>query len=387
MLRFFVALFTALFLLSSPRLARAEKVVVLPFSAPKGGTKPELDEARKWTEKAVIERGHTTANAGETMSAERAVADGNPDTSSEYRAAGKAAGAKWTLVGRIERHDVAPSKGAAGGANGSSGASSAAAPGAAAPAGGAAVEETDGYTLWRVELEACQVESGRVESLAREVDPDEAPAEIGEMLVLLLRPEGIANADLPWESRGPRKPKAKPKPKPAPPPPPPPPPPREPEKPAVKHAYAENRPAAVGLSVGISNALSRPDAARGPSWAMPIGAAMGYALDAVPGLELRGIFTSQVIGPRAIQIAAGARYAIPVFPTARIFVGPEILLGAHVALGADKTARALGQGSAFLAWGLTEQVQLEIAGDLAAALGGTGTLVLGGGTLRGLYRF
>ena len=107
----------------------------------------------------------------------------------------------------------------------------------------------------------------------------------------------------------------------------------------------------------------------------------------MPGIELRGIFTSQVLGPRALAIAAGGRYAIGVLPQYRIYVGPELLLGAHVALGADKTARFLTQGSAFVAVGLGERVQVEVAGDLAAALGGSGTLLIGGGTGRVLFRF
>jgi hypothetical protein len=155
----------------------------------------------------------------------------------------------------------------------------------------------------------------------------------------------------------------------------------------VKHAYGENRPAALGLSVGFSNALKRPDEARGPSNAMAIGGVFAYAIEQVPGVELRGIFTSQVIGPRALEISAGGRYAIPILPQVRLFIGPELLLGAHVAIGAEKTARFLSHGSAFAAWGITEAVQVEIAGDLAAALGGSGTLILGGGSVRGLFRF
>jgi hypothetical protein len=293
------------------------------------------------------------------LSAEQAVTDGAPDTSSEYRAAGKAAGAQWTVTGRIERHDAPPAR---------------------LPDG----TEEDGYTTYRIELEACQVDTGRVESLAREIDPDEAPAELAEMLALLLRPEGIKNAPLPWENAPPHKRKAKPKPPPPPAPPPPPPPPPEP---VVKHAYAENRPLALGLSAGASAALSRPSEARGPSGAFAIGGVAAYALEQVPGIELRGIFTSQVIGPRALEVAAGARYAIPVLQQYRLFVGPELLHGAHIAIGAEKTARFLGHGAAFVSWGLGEQLQLELAGELAAAFGGSGTLVLGGGTARALVRF
>jgi hypothetical protein len=151
--------------------------------------------------------------------------------------------------------------------------------------------------------------------------------------------------------------------------------------------YGEGKPFALGVSIGITNAIARPDNARGPSWAMPIGAAMGYALPSLPGLELRGIFTSQVIGPRAIEISAGARYALAPLRGIRLFVGPELLAGAHVAIGADKTARFIAHGAAFAAYGITDSIQVEIAGDLAAAFGGAGTLVLGGGTARALLRF
>ena len=360
MLRFFFALSTALLVLCAATPAFADKVAVLPFNAPKLLSKPEVDQARKWTREATISRGHTPPNDGEMLSAEMAVKDGTPDTSQEYLAAGRASGSQWTVTGRIDRHDAPPAK---------------------LPDG----TEEEGYTTYGLELEVCQVETGRVESLAREIDPDEAPAQIAEMLGLLLRPEGIKKDPLPWAGAAPHK--RKPKPKGPPPPPPPLPPPPEPVKPLVRHAYAENHPAALGLSIGFSNALSRPDAARGPSNAMPVGAVFAYALEQVPGVELRGVFTTQVVGPKALEISAGGRYAIPVLPQYRIFIGPELLVGAHVAIGADKTARFLGHGSAFVVWGIGEQFQLELAGDLATAFGGTGTLVLGGGTVRALFRF
>jgi hypothetical protein len=365
MLRFFTALcafVVVLFGVVRPSLALADKVAVLPFTGAPGVSKPELEQARVWTQQAVQAKGHTPPSPAEMQSAELAVKDGTADTSSEYRAAGRASASQWTVTGQVDRHDAPPAK---------------------LPDG----TEEEGYTSYRIELVACQVESGRVESLAREIDPDEAPAQLAEMLTLLLRPEGIKNAVLPWEGAPPHKHKAKPKPPPSPPPPPPPPPPAEPPAPVVKHTYAENRPAALGLSVGFSNALKRPDEARGSSNAMPIGGVFAYAIEQAPGLELRGVFTSQVIGPKALEISAGARYAIPILPQYRIFIGPELLLGAHVAIGAEKTARFLSHGSAFAAWGITEAVQLELAGDLAAALGGSGTLILGGGTVRALYRF
>lgn len=358
--RFFssAAIGIAVFLATSAALA--DKVAVLPFRSPKNVPRTELEQARGWTREALKLKGHSLASNDELANAELAVKDGVPDTSQEFRAAGQAASSPWTIAAQVERIDHPPTKNPDG-------------------------TEEDGWTTYRVELEACEVQSGRVESLAREVVPETAPEELAEMIGFLVRPGGIGpNAVFPWQGMGPRKPKAKPKP---PPPPPPPAPPKPEEPPAPKHVYAENHPLALGASIGITNALARPEGARGPSWAMPIGLAFGYALTDVPGLELRGIFTSQVVGPKALEISAGGRYAIGVLPQYRVFVGPEVLLGTHVAIGADKTARFLAHGAAFAAIGIGEQLQLEIAGDLGAALGGSGTLVLGGGTARVLVRF
>jgi hypothetical protein len=358
--RFLWACAVALFVLAFSRSARADKVAVLPFAPSGSAPAAEVEAAREWARKAVTARGHTLPSDPEMLSAEMAIKDGVADTSEEYLAAGRSSGSDWTLSGRLERVEIPPST---------------------TPDG--ASEE--GYSALRLELEVCQVSSGRVESLARDIEPADAVSEVSEMLALLLRPEGIANAEIPWRS-GVRK--KKPAPPPPSPEPTPAPPPRETgPPPAPPPAYAEGHPLAVGLSVGVTNALARPDQARGPSWAMPIGGVLAYALEGVRGLELRGVLTSQAIGPRALELAGGARYAIPVFPRYRVFVGPELLVGAHVALGAVKTTRFLTHGAAFAAIGIGPQVQLEIAGDLAAALGGAGSLVLGGGTFRALYRF
>lgn len=340
--------------------AWADKVAVLPFTSPTNVPRVELDKVRRWTREAVTKRGHGSASDAEMVSAEAAVKDGVADTSQEYVAAGKAAGAEWALSGRVDHLDHPPTK---------------------LPDG----REEEGFTTYRVELEAAQVGTGRVESLSREVLPDEGPSDIAEMIGLLVRPEGIAGAAIPWEHVGVRRPSPRPKPAQLPSPPqadrsgaPPPP----------RLVYGNGRPFAIGASIGVTTALVRPEQARGPSSGMPIGATVGYAVvEQVPGLEWRGNITSQAIGPRAIELSAGARYAFTPISGVRLFVGPELLLGAHVALGADKAARFLTRGSAFVALGVTDGLQLEIAGDLAAALGGSGTLVLGGGTTRIVLRF
>lgn len=344
-----------------PALA-ADKVAVLPFSSPNNVSRPELEQVRQWTRDAVAGVGKTYATPNEMVSAEAAVRDGVADTSEEHVKAGKAASADWTLTSRVERIDNPPATLANG-----------------------TVEE--GYTTYKLEVEACQVATGRVESLSREITPDDATPMIGEMLALLLRPEGLANADIPWEHVGVARPKPKPKAPPAPVPEPvPAPAPAAPPEP--RPVYGAGAPFAVGFALGVTDAASTPSVGRGPTTSMTIGGTLGYALpEDAPGLEIRANVMGQAIGPKAVEISAGARYALAPFRGLRLFVGPELLLGAHVASGADKTARFLTHGAAFVAYGITTNVQVEAAGDLAGAFGGPGSLLLVGGTGRVVLRF
>jgi hypothetical protein len=343
--------------------AWADRVVVLPFTSADSVARPELDEARGWTREAVSKRGHMPANDTELAAAESTVKDGVADTSQEYVAAGKAARAEWTVTGHVTRIDHAPGR---------------------LPDG----TEDEGYTTYRIELEACQVASGRVESVSREVIADDAPGDIAEMLGLLVRPEGIGNAAVPWAQVPPRR-KPHPKPVSAPPP-------AEVKRsvhmdepsPNITARYGQNHPIALGLSTGVSTALVRPDMALGPSEAMSLGGAIGYALpNVMRGLELRGNLTSQVLGPRAVEVSAGARWLLaPLSNVDWVFVGPEVLVGAHVALGGNPTTRFLLHGAGVVAFAVTDAFQIDIAADLSAALG-SDTLVLAGGTARLVLRF
>jgi hypothetical protein len=341
-----VALATILFASS----AFADKVAVLPFSgATSAATKDNLENARAATKIAVTQRGHKLPTDSEMITAETAVRDGVPDTSDEYRAAGRASTSQWTVTGRVE-------------------------------------PRTTGR--FRVEIEVCQIASGRVESLAREIDPAKANDQIGEMLALLLRPEGIGNSEIPWDKPNAVLAPAEPLPTtpPAAPPAQPNPPLPRPE-PEPKHAYAEGHPIAVGLGAEVLTAVSRPGNAQGSATSVVLNGAFGYALDAVPGLELRADIAGAVAGPKSILLDAGARYAFMLVPTARVYAGPELAVGAFFTLGGDKSARFLGRGGLVAGIGLGERVQLEAFGDLAVAPGGAGTLVLGGGGARGLVRF
>lgn len=324
--------------------ALADKVAVLPFSAStSASTKQDLDGARTAAQRAVLERGHALPTESEMTTAETAVKDGVADTSEEYRAAGRASGSDWTVSGRVDAH---------------------------------------GKT-YRLELEACQVSTGRVESLAREIDPAQGDAQISEMFALLLRPEGIANADIPWE-------RAQPKPA-TPPPAPPvvttPPPPAGP--PPAPHTYAEGHPIALGVGGVGTTAVARAKNAQGSPASAIVAGAFGYALPSVlPGVELRADLGAAVAGPQSLFVDAGARYAFMLAPSStRLYAGPEATLGAFFTRGGDKETRFLAHGALFVGTGIADIVQVEAFGDLMAAPGGSASLVLLGGGGRVFVRF
>jgi hypothetical protein len=71
----------------------------------------------------------------------------------------------------------------------------------------------------------------------------------------------------------------------------------------------------------------------------------------------------------------------------RVFAGPELGVGGFFTLGAEKAARFLAHGALVGAVGIGERAQIEVAGEVDYAAGGSGSLVLGGASLRGLVRF
>ena len=130
-----VAAIVAAAALASTRALAADRVAVLRFYPSGGGaTNAQLDAARAATRDAVGLLHDLPPSDAELAAAEASVRDGTPDTSAEYRIAGQVAGAQWTVAGHIDAH---------------------------------------GWT-YRLELEACQVATGRVESLVREIDARQA---------------------------------------------------------------------------------------------------------------------------------------------------------------------------------------------------------------------
>ena len=340
----------AVALLFRSGLALADKVTVLPLTGA-GTTKAETDGMRDRSREAATDRGHTLPSSSEQLTAEMAVKDGVADTREEYSAAGRASSADWAVGGRVESR---------------------------------------GHYV-RVEIEACQVASGRVESLARNIEPGAERRKLAEMLALLLRPEGIANASTPWSNEAPPEPKPAPAPVPVPvptpaPAPAPAPPPAAPAPPAPPPPpYAEHHPFAVGLGAGVLAAALRPKNASGSATTVDLLGSFGYALDAVPGLELRGELGAGVVAPRSLFVAGGARYAVVL--SRSVYVGPEAQLGAFVPFGGDKEARFLVRAQPFVGARLADALAVEAFGDAIFAFGGTGTLGLVGGGARAVVRF
>lgn len=329
-------------------LALADRVTVLPLSGA-GVTKQELDDVRARTREGAGDKGHVLSNDAEQGAAERAVKDGVADTRDEYTAAGKASNAEWAIGGRVEAR---------------------------------------GH-YYRIEIEACRVSTGRVESLARNVERADERRKVGEMLGLLLRPEGITNATIPWLNEAPpAAPVAKEEPPPAKPTPPPEPPKPRLDSPAPiptpSRPYAEGKPFAVGAGLGVLSAVGRPANASGGATTVDLLGSFGYALEAVPGLELRGELGGGIVAPRSVFFAAGARY---MWTIGRVYLGPELELGAFFPVGGDKEARFLVRGSPIVGIALADAFAIEAFGDAMLAPGGTGMLVLVGGGARGVVRF
>jgi hypothetical protein len=343
----------ALLVLSASGIARADKVTVLPFQVDRGAraaSREVLEAARDATRRAAVARGHTLPSASEMRTAEMAVRDGGTEQSATLRAAGRASSADWVVIGF-----VAP-----------------------------------GEEAYRLELFASQVDSGRLESVAREVLPTHARGQIGQMLDLLLRPEGVGSGEMAWPEVPPDAP-SEPEPEPEPPatdPPIHPEPPCRPVAPDKARIRYGTRPFAVGIGADVMQAVVRPAEAQGDATVGLGSIHVAYALEAVPGLDLHGDVGAVVFGPSAVRFEAGARYLLAPFRGVRLHVGPELGIGALVTTGADQRARFLAHGAAVISVGLGDRVSLELAPavDAAPAAGG-GTLLLVGGGARALVRF
>jgi hypothetical protein len=323
-----------------------------------------VQTARESLRAAVTAQGHRQPSVEAVTRAVGKVADGVVDTRAEYKIVGDPLGADWVITGRFTPFGASSRPG------------------------------------YRAEVEAYQAKTGRVESLDRDVDARVADAQLGEMLRYLLRPEGVGHGgitfrvlpppDAPVETpKDPPKPKETPKELP-----------KEPPKPSeVKVTappvervssiipYGSNAPFTVGGHLLLSGALTRPAGARGSSFAGTLVFTGGYlvAPDDVPGLELRADIGIGILGLKAFHGLAGGRWVFPLADDS--FISPEVGVGLFRPFGGDQSARFLAKGAAVFVQRLAPETQLEATVDLLAAPGGTGTLLLGGASVGGSFRF
>jgi hypothetical protein len=304
-------------LLAAPA-AWADRIALLPSrgsadAAPRTALDGDLA-------KGLAALGHTIVPEPELAAAVKAqVADGVADTQEEYRAVGAATHADWVLVGSVE------------------------------PA----------VTTERVEITACLIKLGRVESVAREVEKAKVQPQVQEMLAVLVRPEGIGPGALPWERINP----AAPPPPPAAPPPPPaaPPPPPQPEVPPVDGkahvayptgttdvwpVYSGGKRGFVHAGLGFSLPALQPSVGNTtlPRTTSVTGSLRGgYAVTDL-GLELFADFGGNLRGPHALWLDVGARWMFApamsrgpdgVRAGVPFYFGPELLFGGFFQLGSN----------------------------------------------------
>ncbi|WP_272419383.1 hypothetical protein [Polyangium jinanense] len=387
-------------LLLSAAPALADRVVVLPSQ---GSATPA---ARLGLDQEVM-RGaaslrHSIASEVETQAALVRIADGTADTPEEYASIANILRANWVLSARVE------------------------------PAA----------TTTRIEIAAYLATLGRVESVARDVDPQKQDAQVQEMLAVLMRPEGVGASALPWEQALPPPPPPPPiPPPPSAPPPPPlppfgtpqtpwnmgqfmPPPPPPPPQPAPKNevlmsylggsrqtvwpAYTAGKPVFLSALIGFSVAASSGERATGSAAAFVGALRGGYAIGE-SGFELFAGLSGNLAGPSALWIDLGGRWLFsPTVKTApdgrkegfSFHVGPELVLGPFVRLGSTVTApngvTYEGRSSTHFSFGAALDLVLGISPALRidAQLGNLrfvptedGTIVLMGATIGTTYRF
>ncbi len=352
--------------------ALADRIALLPSRGGDAGLRTAVDGDLAAGLRAL---GHTLVPAGELSAALAAkVTDGVADTQEEYRAVGAATRADWVIVGAID--PVLPG---------------------ASP---------------RVELTACLLKAGRVETVARAIDRAREPAQTKAMLGVLVRAEGIGAGALPWEQGAPA---ATPKDEPAP----------ATDAPVVEPVedrahvsypvgstvdvwppYSGGRRGFLALAAGYAIPALRPApgvgvTSRGDAF---VGAVRGGYAAGDRGLELFAELGGDVYGPRALWVEGGLRWMLS--PTLRrgadgvrggapFFLGPELFGGAFVELptgagpySAPAEARGMLGGAIDVSFALAPSLTLEAhLGNLRWVPGGSGALLFAGADLGAAVRF
>lgn len=364
--------------------AFADRAVVLPTI----GNEEELAQKELQIDiaRAMQDLEHELVEERELQGAMHGVEDGVADTPTEYVAVGEATNADWVVVGTIEPAVLSD----------------------------------------RVEIHACLVNLGRVESVAREVDKTKAREQIREMLQVLLRPEGIGVGAMPWEQRPPPEPPSPPTEpqqvavEPPPPvqvaaPPPESPPQRGPRKIHMDYMfdrhdvwppYSAGNPFIVGVAQGFSVAAVTPSGASGDR-ASIVGLVRGGYAPTDLGLEAMAELGGNLFGPRALFVDLAVRWMLTpsvLFDDDRyggsFHMGPRIYGGAFVRFGetvtgpggqsfsSDTTTHPMLGGTIDMALQATPELGVEgSVGDLRWVPGDDGSILLLGATLGGSLRF
>jgi hypothetical protein len=309
-------------------LAWADVVLVVP---PRGQPADRLASLARETRLAVVEMGHQLVAEADGQAAMAKVRDGAADDTEELDGLVRDTKAGW-VVAPVARGE------------------------------GAGV---------RLELTAYHGATGRTESVSRDIDPAKVQPQVLEMLRVLLREEGVGTGALPWESSAPVAPTT----------------PRTegptPDKGARTGTVTDLQPL-LGLTVGFSTAVSRPEDATGSAAALQgglrAGVRLGNSVEVALGLR------SNMAGPKATSLDVSGRYWIEVTDGFRL--APELAPGVFFQGGGAQDTSFSLRVTAVGALDVAADISVEAhLGDVTWVPSSSGTLILGGATLAGVARF
>lgn len=213
-------------------------------------------------------------------------------------------------------------------------------------------------TTTRVEISTAYRPSARFESVAREVDRDALAKQVGEMLAVIVRPEGVGTSALPWEAQTAPPPVKgdgktdvtleRPKDDPA-----------RPEEPSETVAFGSAHPFGVAAGLGASGVAAQPDGGSGDRAAFVGAVKAGYAI-ADTGLEAGVQVSGHLAGPGVVFVDASIRW---VFPLLGAKDGTGLYLGPLVHGGL-----AVFPGTSGEAGGSIYEVPTEVSGSVAGSL-------------------
>ncbi len=195
--------------------------------------------------------------------------------------------------------------------------------------------DTPAVATERVEIGASYLVVDRFQLVAREVTLDKSTPQVREMLVVLLRPEGVGTGALPWEM-APVAPLAKPK---APEPPvkvtkPEPPKPSAPPKPS--EPYGGRHMGFVSAGLGVDGLVKRPTGATGGKASL-VGLVRGGVAIGDTGIEPYAQLGGHLAGASALWVEGGVRWmGIPILHDEGglgLHVGPSLHGGVFVVPG------------------------------------------------------